>query len=248
MKLTLSESDPVCNHYTCGYDRGDCGQCAPGCTVDKIRNGVCDPECFNPACAFDTDDCFPTGEEEDDETSGSRLLAESSPATKASKAGKSKLPKACKQASKRCKPKWIGDKYCDLIACGRECDAADCQQADTSAECFQTCRPQDLYNDRCDKGCATLACNFDGGLCPVSCDAACGNKITLDKCSKPQCDVPMCRYDIGRCRDNANVAVRCSPACEVSMLGDGQCNPECNNAACKWDGEFPGTLKYSGLD
>ena len=244
-------SDAVCNHYTCGFDNDDCGQCAEGCPYQKLSNGICDPECFNATCAFDAGDCFsassfrrltsiepPTNKlaTSTDQTPN-HMVEPVLDASSVRRLEAFELPLACNQTSDSCNPLWIGDKYCDVIACGRECDQQDCQQVASVETCSQTCRNADLFNDRCDKGCASLDCNFDGGLCPVSCDAACGNNIVLNTCTAPACDVPMCRYDIGRCRDSFNPLLRCSPACDSRFLGNGRCDAACNNKACKWDGK-----------
>jgi hypothetical protein len=158
LKPLTFHSDAVCNHFTCGYDHDDCGECAPGCSFDKLSNGYCEDECFTGSCAFDKDDCFaslPTTAliaASDDDLNRKKATKpphkkKTSVPTNAPQQPK-QLPEACKQTSATCLPEWIGDKYCDVIACGRECDLDDCQEIASTTTCSQTCQNSDLYNDK----------------------------------------------------------------------------------------------------
>lgn len=230
-------SDPVCNHYTCGYDHDDCGQCAPGCSHDMLSNKICDQACYNATCAFDNKDCFANA------TVGRRLHAEMIEETTLNNAreldddaygepdGKT-LPPIC-QAT--CLPQHIGDKYCDALLCGRECDFDDCRKYQTVETCNANSCPSYMRSDSvCNAPCATRSCNFDGGRCPVLCPGSkCGDLISSKTC-QAGCNTDTCRFQINTCYNQKFAP--CGAPCKTSMLGNGICNAECNKLACKWDG------------
>jgi hypothetical protein len=47
----------ACNSEACGFDYGDCGYCANGCTSSMLGNGRCDSSCNVKACRYDANDC-----------------------------------------------------------------------------------------------------------------------------------------------------------------------------------------------
>jgi len=219
--------DPVCNHYTCQFDQGDCGPCSPGCPYQKLGNGVCDEACFNALCAFDVDDCFKTSR---------RLSDPMSMTPDDSVVSTPHLPSFCNVTSFFCDPAWIGDKYCDLIACGQECDIVDCQSTSSTEQCSPTCSPTLLTNGVCDRACDSVDCDYDGGLCPIcsleSCDMAAFNEPHTE-CLEG-CNHPSCQYDLGNCLNETSSL--CAPNCYSFMISDEVCQAACNTEACDWDG------------
>lgn len=49
--------DSACNISYCGYDYGDCGYCAPGCTLAMLLDNICQPECNTFECDYDNYRC-----------------------------------------------------------------------------------------------------------------------------------------------------------------------------------------------
>jgi hypothetical protein len=42
----------------CGFDKGDCKICSPGCEPGMVGNGICDAQCYNDECYNDMGDCY----------------------------------------------------------------------------------------------------------------------------------------------------------------------------------------------
>ena len=79
--------DDVCNIADCAFDHGDCDtantdntdatdgpihhddECAVGCPLTWIGDGICDGACQVEACQFDGSDCDESDHAEDDYTS-----------------------------------------------------------------------------------------------------------------------------------------------------------------------------------
>lgn len=111
MWLGDDECDFACFNELCGYDKGDCKECSPGCTPNRIGNGICDGDCMTDKCFWDMGDCAGV--------------------CKVYPVEYNKAPFEYNQ----CRNEWAGDGFCDCFCLNDECgnDKGDC--AGKEAEC-----------------------------------------------------------------------------------------------------------------
>lgn len=79
-------------------------QCSPGCDIDFLSNGICEPECSTSACGYDSDDC--SAEEIEEAINYEESLCAPS-----------------------CEPGDLGDGFCDKLCNNSACnyDEGDCK-------------------------------------------------------------------------------------------------------------------------
>lgn len=111
---------------------------------------------------------------------------------------------------------------CNNYNCGY--DMGDCSY------CADGCVKQMLHDGKQQTACDNSMCNFDGGD-----TGYCASKCSLAMLSNTACDsaclTAECNYDRPAC-----VEVSPNTLCFQSMIGNGQCNQECNIAVASWDG------------
>lgn len=98
---------------SCGFDKGDCTICTPGCEAGMRGNGVCDRVCNVEECEGDVGDCYGVC------WSAEKLDYMSEPFF---------FP--------HCRTEWKGDGYCDCFCMNEACnfDFGDCKGYDCSGE------------------------------------------------------------------------------------------------------------------
>ena len=151
----------------------------------------------------------------------------------------------------------ICDPECDKIGCGF--DLGDCGYCDSgcfledlesgickvecsgffcrkyvSNECLNTlCAPKcpikNLGSTLCQRMCYNSECLYDKGDCDCSegCFDTSGDCLTTQNFTDP-CDTESCAYKDRKCGF-------CASGCFEEELGDGICQPECNNKYCNYD-------------
>eukprot|EP00920_Eleutheroschizon_duboscqi_P019856 GHVT01047609.1.p1 GENE.GHVT01047609.1~~GHVT01047609.1.p1 ORF type:complete len:387 (-),score=37.01 GHVT01047609.1:672-1832(-) len=107
--------DWECDKPRCFHDKGDCGECAPGCRDWKKGNGICDPECNVAKCAMDDGDC-----------EGVRFVLQVDYSVKPF-------------IYQFCAVEFIGDGHCDETCYNTEgeWDRGDCQDTDVEREAIE---------------------------------------------------------------------------------------------------------------
>jgi len=121
----------------------------------------------------------------------------------------------------------------------------------TFCQCAPGCDPIRMVpgDGQCNIECNNEACSFDGGDCEGECATDCPwNWIGDGWCDKGTCLTETCRFDNGTVVDGKinggdcnGTSLECAqrePDCNPDWMvpGDDNCNIECNNEACSFDG------------
>ena len=228
--------DLTCMTKGCNYDskettNNDYGtfyasDCFASCRCNKAKliNGICDSECNNIECGFDLGECGYCA-------SGcllSDLFLEYC---------KSECwNEYCRFDSVSCSPYCAPGCLIEDIpkTCKRECLNKNCLKykpnfCEDSYYCAPMCSVLQLMNERCDSACNNAQCFYDFG----SCDCSPGCRETSENCFSSKyyiepCDTKACGYKDGKCG-------YCASGCFEKYLGDGTCQPSCNNEFCNYD-------------
>mmetsp|Transcript_29562 Transcript_29562/g.52931 ORF Transcript_29562/g.52931 Transcript_29562/m.52931 type:complete len:224 (-) Transcript_29562:201-872(-) len=181
-------------------------ECAPGCALNWLGDGVCEEPCFVLSCSFDDGDC-------DHAVVPAASVDESHD-----------------HCAPGCRSAWLGDGECDPACNNADCrfDIGDCDTEDPllhfsgelfsvgSDECAPGCPIVWLGDGDCDAACNQAECRFDMGDCDEEArrydsddgtngspykDCAPGCLVAWlgnGKCDAP-CDNMACNYDVGDC-------------------------------------------------
>ena len=230
--------DLSCNILPCNFDSPvDCSknlqQCfefsdcyskcvLDGCNPEHLANGVCDSDCNTHNCGWDAGDCG--------------------------------------YCSNGCTTELLTNDVCDPV-----CDSFTCMyDNDACGWCAHDCFLADLNADTCGAACNITECyGYGNNLCSTQCSPGCwwGN-LTLGYCLN-ECNTASCNYDADYClcspgctpdilqettcwEENDPCATAdchfkngacgiCALYCTYEMLGNGVCDPECNNQDCNYD-------------
>lgn len=221
--------DEHCNNYYCGWDFGDCGFCASGCTEEMLRNDVPDEECKKKVCRYDNDvygwcaeDCFYVD-----------LLD-------------SKCKEECNMhsclwdnwycpveiCSPGCASEWMGDGYCD----GSLCNVPECEYDGDDCSCSSGCTLGVMEETFCqaeNDPCANELCNYKNYLCG-DCSSGCFYDMIGDKTCDEACDNSECSFDLGDCGCNYG----CNTAYDKDtqeFIYSGECNIDCFAPDCNYN-------------
>ncbi len=90
--------------------------------------------------------------------------------------------------------------------------------------CAENCTTGTVGDGECNPACNVNACAFDLGDCqPRPTTSANSDQDVSSASTNPD-------------QGMSSASSTCSPGCESQMLDNGLCNPQCNNAACSYDG------------
>jgi hypothetical protein len=225
--------DIACNNDACNNDGGDCqgyDYCTTGCPSAWVGDGICDEVCNNAACNKDGGDCL-------------NYCASGCPN---SWVGDGICDEVCNNAAcnndggdclnycaSGCPSYWIGDGYCDSACNNAACswDGGDCLNY-----CASGCPSYWIGDGYCDSACNNAACNYDNGDCGSGpCPGGWYYSVNVQGACCPLPNQYIWMNIDGQCH-SAPEPSPCASGCPNAWVGDGDCDNECNNAACNYDG------------
>ena len=211
--------DPI----ACENTAEGCLECAPGCTLDQIGDGDCNPSCWVAACGWDfaadgSADCSCADVDHHADCDG-----------------------LCFDDSFL---EWEGDGYCDdgryglnLVCAEWNEDGLDCDGDDAWEPPLCEGYSNEIADGWCDNYNNNEGCDYDGGDC---CQSECFG------------DVYPCPYDADfyDCQDpwalENDGGFSCdATACPPEWIGDGECDTNCWFPECGWDANMEGVSDCS---
>ncbi|CAG9330614.1 unnamed protein product [Blepharisma stoltei] len=122
--------------------------------------------------------------------------------------------------------------YCNYDAAG-SLQAFNFSNSDCFFDCvyYNGCDLNLLGNGICDNACNYAECGWDlgdCGYCNNNCKNNSGYQDMLGSACYSSCNTTSCYHGESYCQE-------CSENCIYSILGDGICNEDCNNAECNFD-------------
>ncbi|CAG9319459.1 unnamed protein product [Blepharisma stoltei] len=208
-----------CNTKSCGFDWGDCGNCASSCLID-LENGnenkVCDPNCNVPSCYYGLGAC-----------------KECSIGCTAEMMGDGVCDIECQNSqcnfdlgdcfNATCAPGcylWmIGNSICE-----EACHVEECNYDEYDCDCSPGCFEHMLGDGNCDEACNNWNCTLDNHDCGA-CASGCYPEMLGDTNCDPECSNYDCYHDYQDCQ--------CAEGC--TYLDYGKCKSECLVASCNYD-------------
>lgn len=215
--------NPECDNQIGFFDGGDCkNACArTGCNTSKLGDGLCDPSCFNEACDYDRTDCnaCSAGCTVDD-LKGGICKTECNTKECAYSMGNCGT-KECE--SHGCSMSMVGDMKCDIVCNNEDClfDGGDC------AICANHgCTNDKLSNGKCDPDCYYAECQWDRYQC-----------FSESNIDDQEDEIEQDDWDEDDTYDYDDSLCKEMTACDgEDDVSDGDCDPECYNSYCRWDG------------
>ena len=192
------------------------------CDMSLLNNTVCDAGCNSAECGWDLGDCG-----------------------------------YCAQG---CTISLLTNGLCDEVCSGEACSFDN----NACGLCALGCFEEDLYSSNCTPACNVTACeNVGNNPCYFDCAPGCSREMQLNGYCDQACSNADCWYDEGACLCAADctpevmaeefcrgeedpcategcdykngVCGTCALLCFEGMLGNGVCDPECNNYQCSYD-------------
>jgi len=155
-------------------------ECAQGCLLTMVGDGICESRCNVSACSFDKSDCI-------------KNYTDCSPGCEISDLGNGVCDIPCatfqclydfgdcvggnfstqgntgEECAQGCPISWLGDGTCDPTCNVESCqfDKGDCQSTTTTGntQCAPGCPSVYIHDGVCDGACDVVQCSFDGGDC-----------------------------------------------------------------------------------
>jgi len=231
-------------------------ECAPGCPEALLGDGSCDPRCATPECGMDSGDC-PSLQDKPE------LVDIGEPRSSVEIQEQRMnivMPDAETCHAGSCVVGWVADGECDPSCNNEDCnnDAGDCAREED--RCSDRCPIAWIGDGQCDPECLSEECEFDGQDCdpaptttPVpsaepgqaNTDAAGsdpGNAAMVAEDPTEDVDVEEVTEEVQQEAPADPTSVEqpsdwCAPMCHSpNMVGDGNCQEQCNVEACFYDG------------
>jgi predicted outer membrane repeat protein len=234
--------------YYLSFLNSDClDNCLVYCSMEQLKNDVCDEACNIGECGYDLGVCGYCAKgcfkdmlgngECNKECSTSMCYRDNGDCPCSDGCTKDKLANdvcdsecnnnICSRDNSKCLcnsecPDWL----LQNSMCDSDCNTYDCQYDKLNCDCGNGCTYDLWTNDVCNSECNYADCAYDDYKC--SCDADCTKEMLRNSVCDEACNTYDCDYDGHLCN--------CSPDCNWDDIGDGVCDDACDTKNCKFDG------------